>query len=71
MNLTLCIRSSASRRTFSTPRNGSAVLIGDLQCNGHESNIGYCKAQLDKSTCTEKVVGIDCTGKHDVKLDDL
>ncbi|XP_063405745.1 deleted in malignant brain tumors 1 protein-like [Mytilus trossulus] len=59
----------ASSKTFFTERNGSAVLIGDLQCNGHETDIGYCKAQLDKSTCTEKVVGIDCTGDWKVKLE--
>lgn len=53
---------STLKRSFPTQRNGSAVLIGNLQCNGHETDIGYCKAQLDKSTCTEQVVGIDCTG---------
>ncbi|VDI30193.1 Hypothetical predicted protein, partial [Mytilus galloprovincialis] len=56
--------------SYSAPRNGSSVLIGALQCTGHENDIGNCKADLDKSTCTTKVVGVDCTGNINVRLGD-
>ncbi|KAL3880250.1 hypothetical protein ACJMK2_032499, partial [Sinanodonta woodiana] len=41
------------------------LLIGDIQCRGNETDIGLCKAFLDKSNCTDEVVGIDCSdGMH-------
>lgn len=50
-------------KAFSSPRNKSAISIGSLRCQGQENNIGLCKAHLDKETCNEEAVGVDCTGK--------
>ena len=49
-------------KSFSIPRNGSAVLIGHLQCNGGETDIGLCRGDFDKSSCNDDVVALDCTG---------
>ncbi|XP_021378643.1 deleted in malignant brain tumors 1 protein-like [Mizuhopecten yessoensis] len=39
----------------------SPILVGDIECHGNETDIGLCKADLDKSNCTDMVVGLDCT----------
>jgi hypothetical protein len=49
-------------KSFSIPRNGSAVLIGHLQCNGGETDIGLCRGDFDKSSCNDDVVALDGTG---------
>ena len=54
--------SNTQGKSSSSPRNKSAVLIGTLQCNGNELNIGYCKTFLDKETCGDEIVNVDCTG---------
>lgn len=54
--------SNKNVRSFTTSKNSSAILIGSLHCSGNEDNIGNCKAFLDKETCTDEAVGIDCTG---------
>ncbi|CAG2230934.1 unnamed protein product [Mytilus edulis] len=57
-------------KAFSSPRNKSAISIGSLRCQGQENNIGLCKAHLDKETCNEEAVGVDCTGNMQVRLKD-
>ncbi|CAC5384293.1 DMBT1 [Mytilus coruscus] len=57
-------------KAFSSHRNKSAISIGSLRCQGQENNIGYCKAYLDKETCNDEAVGVDCTGNMKVKLKD-
>ncbi|XP_076105846.1 scavenger receptor cysteine-rich type 1 protein M160-like [Mytilus galloprovincialis] len=57
-----------SGRSYSLPRNSSAVLIGSIQCHGNETDIGQCKGDFDKTSCTDSVVGIDCTGGVELKL---
>ncbi|CAC5361277.1 unnamed protein product [Mytilus coruscus] len=57
-----------SGRSFSLPRNSSAVLIGSIRCIGNETDIGQCKGDFDKTSCTDSVVGIDCTGGVELKL---
>ncbi|KAK3602005.1 hypothetical protein CHS0354_001584 [Potamilus streckersoni] len=41
----------------------TSINIGDLQCRGNETDIGLCKAFLDKRNCSDEVVGIDCSGR--------
>ncbi|VDI75538.1 deleted in malignant brain tumors 1 protein, partial [Mytilus galloprovincialis] len=57
-------------KSFLAKRNGSAILIGSLRCHGQEDNIGLCKAFMDKETCTDEAVGVDCTGEMNVRLND-
>ncbi|XP_063442726.1 deleted in malignant brain tumors 1 protein-like [Mytilus trossulus] len=56
-----CWRSHTEGKSFLAKRNGSAILIGSLRCHGQEDNIGLCKAFMDKETCTDEAVGVDCT----------
>lgn len=56
--------SNTQGKSSSAPRNESTVLIGTVQCNGNELNIGYCKAFLDKETCGDEIVNVDCTGMY-------
>lgn len=51
-------------KSYLAKRNGSAILIGSLRCHGQEDNIGLCKAFMDKETCTDEAVGVDCTGSY-------
>ncbi|KAL3880240.1 hypothetical protein ACJMK2_032489, partial [Sinanodonta woodiana] len=50
--------------------NGTSttILIGDIQCRGNETDIGLCKAFLDKANCTDDVVGIDCSDGIQARL---
>ncbi|XP_033757248.1 deleted in malignant brain tumors 1 protein-like [Pecten maximus] len=44
------------------------MLIGKVDCHGNETDIGLCKANLDKSNCTDTVVGLDCTDNVKARL---
>ncbi|XP_060064988.1 deleted in malignant brain tumors 1 protein-like [Ylistrum balloti] len=46
----------------------NAILVGEIDCRGNESDIGLCKADLDKSNCTDMVVGLDCTDNVKARL---
>jgi hypothetical protein len=41
-----------------------SVILGSLSCQGNETDIGLCKGDLDKSTCSDDVAQIDCTGRY-------
>lgn len=38
--------------------------LSELNCTGHEVNIGMCKGYYDVYNCTTDAVSIDCSGKH-------
>ncbi|XP_069139920.1 scavenger receptor cysteine-rich domain superfamily protein-like [Argopecten irradians] len=49
-------------------RGTDPILIGGVDCHGNETDIGLCKADLDKSQCTDRVVGLDCTDNVQARL---
>jgi hypothetical protein len=59
-----CLCSSTLPQTSTIQRNESSVILGSLSCQGNETDIGLCKGDLDKSTCSDDVAQIDCTGRY-------
>ncbi|XP_061172005.1 deleted in malignant brain tumors 1 protein-like [Saccostrea echinata] len=53
--------SSGDFSFYNASQGTAAVLVNSLECFGNESDIGYCKANLQKENCQRKSVGIDCT----------
>ncbi|XP_052086629.1 scavenger receptor cysteine-rich domain superfamily protein-like [Mytilus californianus] len=67
----VCRMLGYQNRTIETntiQRNGTAVVLGSLDCLGVENDIGFCKGDLDKSQCNDDIVNIDCSGGIEVRL---
>ena len=63
------LKQSVFFRNITGKGNGIAqsttpLLMSRLNCGGYETDIGYCTAEFDRDTCSEKVVEIDCSGNQ-------
>ena len=48
---------------YPTTNAVNPVTVGSLSCSGSEVDLGHCDGNMDKTSCDNNVVGIDCTGK--------
>ena len=48
--------------SYPTSNAVNPVTVGSLSCSGSETDLGFCNGDMDKTSCDNNIVGIDCTG---------